>query len=180
MFSPVRLSVRCNRQDWGNYAFEGKQIREKKVAKVVILNVRFSPYGFHNTVRLQKVRNKETKKKRRKEVCPRFVLLMFQMIRKIHRIKISLPDSLHKLFVLTVGWTGTGGLHMTQIKQCMSERALFLIREVSIKPGAQGASCWGDKEHAHPLCDRLDHSSCTIHRADSCSLGVLVSYWWTN
>lgn len=51
---------------------------------------------------------------------------------------------------------------MTQIKQSMPERALFLIRELSIKPRAQGASCCRDKKHARPLYYRLGHSSCTI------------------
>lgn len=108
-----------------------------------------------------------------------FLLHIFQMIGKIHRFIFSLSDSRHKLFVLIVVWPGTEGSHMTQIKQSTPERALFLIREVSIKPRAQGASCWGDKKRARPLCYRLGHGSCTIHGGDSCSWREMFSYWWT-
>lgn len=70
-------------------------------------------------------------------------------------------DSPHKLFVLVVDWRNW--------RVCIwakSERALFLISEVSINPRAQGASCRGDTKHARPLC-RLGCSSCTMHGGDS-------------
>lgn len=70
-----------------------------------------------------------------------FVLLDFQIIGKTQNRNRPLRK-LHMLFVLTVDWAGTEDLHMTQFKQSMPERALFLIREVSVKPRIQGASCW--------------------------------------
>lgn len=109
----------------------------------------------------------------------RSVLLVLQMIGKTHRIEISPSDSLHKPFVPIVDRPGTEGMHMTQIKQSAPERALFLIREVSVRPRAQGASCWGDEKHARPPCYRLGHSCCTIRGGDSRSWRELFSYWWT-
>lgn len=97
-------------------------------------------------------------------------------IGKKKRIEISPSDSLHKFFVLIVDELRTEGLHMTQIKESTLERAVFLIREVSIKPRAQDASCWGAKKHAHPVCYRLGHSSDIIQGGDSCSWRTLLKF----
>lgn len=123
-------------------------------------------------------------KKRRQELCSHVQQLLVKICfacvannwKKNTQIEISPSNSLHKPFVPIVDWPGTEGLHVTQIKQSTPERALFLIREVSVRPRAQGASCWGDKKHARPLCYSLGHSCCTIRGGDSRSWRELFSY----